>query len=394
MDDATERHEHGMRVRREVLGDAHVDAAVAATTHLDAAFQDYITGAAWADVWARPGLDRATRSLVTIALVAFLGAGLTKLIFALCIIGWVGYARLIRGQVLKVREYDFVQAARALGANPVEKIQDTLGIWGLRLLLVTLAVTPFRVLGGWPRLQLFRRMLGLFAFFYISLHFLWYLFVDQAFDWSQLLADVVKRPYVTAGFTAFLLLVPLAATSTQRAMRRLGRRWQKLHRLVYAAAILGCVHFWWQVKADTREPLVYAAIATLLLGWRLHRAWRRRRDARENRVRFDPRFFARRELISQGDRKQGSVEAFVQDRQRDAETWRWTSAANPPRSPTTPPPSRNTSGVAPVSGNDSSNPAQARVNSSQFFPSSFAGMSWRTTRVKPAPSSEARMISK
>jgi sulfoxide reductase heme-binding subunit YedZ len=170
-------------------------------------------------------------------------------------------------------------AARALGANPVEKVQDTLGIWGLRLLLVTLAVTPLRVLGGWPRLQLFRRMLGLFAFFYIALHFLWYLFVDQALDWAQLLADVVKRPYVTAGFTAFLLLVPLAATSTQRAMRRLGRRWQKIHRLVYAAAILGCVHFWWQVKADIREPLVYAAIAALLLGWRLHRAWRRRRAA-------------------------------------------------------------------------------------------------------------------
>jgi sulfoxide reductase heme-binding subunit YedZ len=170
-------------------------------------------------------------------------------------------------------------AARALGANPVEKVQDTLGIWGLRLLLATLAVTPLRVLGGWPRVQLFRRMLGLFAFFYVTLHFLWYLFVDQAFDWAQLLADVAKRPYVTAGFTAFLLLVPLAATSTQRAMRRLGRRWQKLHRLVYAAAILGCVHFWWQVKADVREPLVYAAIAALLLGWRLQRAWRRRRTA-------------------------------------------------------------------------------------------------------------------
>ena len=166
--------------------------------------------------------------------------------------------------------------AIALGANPVEKIQDTLGIWGLRFLLLTLAVTPLRVIGGWPRLQLFRRMLGLFAFFYISMHFLWYLFVDQAFNWEQLLADVAKRPYITAGFTAFLVLVPLAVTSTQKAMRRLGRRWQKLHRLVYAAAILGCVHFWWQVKADIREPLVYAAIAALLLGWRLQHYWRRR----------------------------------------------------------------------------------------------------------------------
>jgi sulfoxide reductase heme-binding subunit YedZ len=164
----------------------------------------------------------------------------------------------------------------SLGANPVEKIQDTLGIWGLRLLLVTLAVTPLRELGGWPRLSAFRRMLGLYAFFYIALHFLFYLFVDQAFDWRQLLADVAKRPYITLGFTALLLLVPLAATSTRRAMRRLGRRWQTLHRLVYVAVILGCVHFWWQVKADVREPLVYAAITAVLLGWRLQRHWRRR----------------------------------------------------------------------------------------------------------------------
>lgn len=170
-------------------------------------------------------------------------------------------------------------AARSLGANPVEKIQDTLGIWGLRLLLVTLLVTPLRVIGGWPRLQSFRRMLGLFAFFYVAMHFAWYLFVDQAFAWSQLLADIAKRPYITAGFLAFVLLVPLAATSTQAAMRRLGRRWQKLHRLVYPAAVLGCVHYWWQVKADVREPLIYAGIAAILLGWRAVRAWRRSRAA-------------------------------------------------------------------------------------------------------------------
>jgi sulfoxide reductase heme-binding subunit YedZ len=165
-----------------------------------------------------------------------------------------------------------------LGANPVEKIQDTLGIWGLRLLLVTLTVTPLRELGGWTRLLAFRRMLGLYAFFYVALHFLFYLFVDQAFDWQQLLADVAKRPYITVGFAALLLLVPLAVTSTKRAMRRLGRRWQKLHRLVYVVVILGCVHFWWQVKADIREPLVYAAITALLLGWRLQR-YRQRRAA-------------------------------------------------------------------------------------------------------------------
>jgi sulfoxide reductase heme-binding subunit YedZ len=196
------------------------------------------------------------------------------LLFLLCL----APAAWLAAVILALQSGDLTgAAARALGANPVEKVQDTLGIWGLRLLLVTLAVTPLRVIGGWPRLQLFRRMLGLFAFFYVSLHFLWYLFVDQAFDWRQLAGDVVKRPYITAGFTAFLLLVPLAATSTRRAMRRLGRRWQKLHRLAYVAAILGCVHYWWQVKADVREPLTYAAVLALLLGWRLYD--RRRRSA-------------------------------------------------------------------------------------------------------------------
>ena len=174
----------------------------------------------------------------------------------------------------------FGWASVDLGVNPVETMQDTLGIWGLRLLLVTLAVTPLRVIGGWPRVQAFRRMLGLFAFTYILLHFLFYLFVDQAFDWPQLVADIAKRPYITVGFTALLLLIPLAVTSTRAAMRRLGRRWQTLHRLVYPAAVLGCVHFWWQVKADVREPLVYAAIAVLLLGWRTVRAIRRRRARR------------------------------------------------------------------------------------------------------------------
>jgi sulfoxide reductase heme-binding subunit YedZ len=195
------------------------------------------------------------------------------LVFLSCLlpIAWLaaGIVALLTGEADSA-------AARALGANPVEEVQDTLGIWGLRFLLLTLAVTPLRVAGGWPRLLLFRRMLGLFAFACIALHFLWYLFVDQAFDWAQLLADVAKRPYITAGFTAFLLLIPLAVTSTQAAMRRLGRRWQSLHRLVYPATVLGCVHFWWQVKADIREPLVYAAIAALLLGWRAVRAWRRR----------------------------------------------------------------------------------------------------------------------
>jgi methionine sulfoxide reductase heme-binding subunit len=190
------------------------------------------------------------------------------IVFLLCL--WP--AAWLAAGILALQSGDVSSApARALGVNPVETAQDTLGIWGLRLLLVTLAITPLRVIGGWPWLQAYRRMLGLFAFFYVAMHLLWYLFVDQAFDWRQLAADVVKRPYVTAGFTAFLLLVPLAATSTRGAMRRLGRRWAKLHRLVYAAAALACVHFWWQVKADIREPLVYASILALLLGWRVYR---------------------------------------------------------------------------------------------------------------------------
>ena len=206
--------------------------------------------------------------------------------FLLCLLpaAWLalGLYALVQGDVAS-------PAARALGANPVEKAQDTLGVWGLRFLLVTLAVTPLRVLLGVPKLHLFRRMLGLFAFFYVSMHFLWYLFVDQAFDWEQLAADVVKRPYITAGFTALLLLAPLAVTSTRRAMRRLGRRWEKLHRLVYPAAVLACVHFWWQVKADIREPAVYAAVLALLLGWRIAKRRRNRAAISAARARGERR---------------------------------------------------------------------------------------------------------
>jgi sulfoxide reductase heme-binding subunit YedZ len=166
-----------------------------------------------------------------------------------------------------------------LGANPIETVEHATGASALRLLLATLAVTPLRVLTGFAKLHLFRRMLGLFAFAYVAMHFLWYLFVDQDFAFAQLAADVVKRPYVTAGFTALALLVPLAVTSTRRSMRRLGRRWEKLHRLVYPAAILACIHFWWQVKADIREPAAYAGVLALLLGWRLLDRRRRRGTA-------------------------------------------------------------------------------------------------------------------
>jgi sulfoxide reductase heme-binding subunit YedZ len=156
----------------------------------------------------------------------------------------------------------------SLGANPVEEILHTLGKWGLNFLLITLCVTPLRQLTGWIHWMRFRRMLGLTAFFYLLGHFVFYLLVDQGLDYRSVLEDVVKRPYITVGFTGLMLLLPLALTSTRASMRRLGRRWQKLHRLVYVAALLGCVHFYWQVKADVREPLYYLAALGALLGWR------------------------------------------------------------------------------------------------------------------------------
>jgi sulfoxide reductase heme-binding subunit YedZ len=163
----------------------------------------------------------------------------------------------------------FGVAGMSLGANPIEELIHRLGIWGLNFLLITLTVTPLRRLTGKNWLLRFRRMLGLFAFFYVLLHFLTYSGLDQRFDLSAIIEDIAERPYITVGFTALLLLVPLAATSTQAMMRRLGRRWQKLHRLVYLIAILGVVHFYWQVKLDTLEALIYAAILAILLAYRL-----------------------------------------------------------------------------------------------------------------------------
>jgi sulfoxide reductase heme-binding subunit YedZ len=160
----------------------------------------------------------------------------------------------------------------SLGPNPTEAVMDVLGKWGLRLLLVTLAITPLRTIFAAPLLLGLRRMLGLFAFTYVALHFLVWLLLDRWLDLTAVLEDVAKRPFITAGLTALLLLVPLAVTSTAGWMRRLGRRWQRLHRLVYPAAILACVHYWWQVKADLREPLIYATLLIVLLGWRVHRA--------------------------------------------------------------------------------------------------------------------------
>ena len=163
----------------------------------------------------------------------------------------------------------FGVAGMSLGANPIEELIHRLGIWGLNFLLVTLAVAPLRRLTGKSWLLRFRRMLGLFAFFYVLMHFLAYAGLDQRFDLPVIFEDVVERPFITIGFSAFLLLIPLAVTSTNAMMKRLGRRWQKLHRLVYVIAILGVVHFYWQVKLDTLEPLIYAAILAVLFGYRL-----------------------------------------------------------------------------------------------------------------------------
>ena len=161
-----------------------------------------------------------------------------------------------------------------LGANPVEMIQDTLGQWGLRFLVITLAITPLRDWFNATWLIPLRRMLGLFAFAYVLLHFLTWLILDQGLYWSGVIEDIAKRPFITIGFLALVLLVPLAVTSTNRMMRRLGKRWKRLHRLIYPISVLAIWHYYWQVKADVREPLIYAAIVAVLLGWRI---WKVRR---------------------------------------------------------------------------------------------------------------------
>lgn len=159
--------------------------------------------------------------------------------------------------------------ADGLGANPIEFITRSTGTWTLVFLLITLSVTPLRHLTGRNALIRYRRMLGLFAFFYACLHFTTYIWLDQFFEWPAIVKDVIKRPFITVGFAAFVLLIPLAATSTHAMQRRLKRRWQQLHRLVYLIAICGVLHYWWLVKKDVTEPAWYALVLALLLGYRL-----------------------------------------------------------------------------------------------------------------------------
>lgn len=191
----------------------------------------------------------------------------------------VGHAAVITLALLPLAGLVLGAARGALGANPVETITHETGGWALRLLLAPLAITPLRRFAGWTFLAPWRRSLGLLAFFYATLHFATFLALDLGFELSALAEEVAERPYVTLGFTALLLLTPLALTSTRAWQRRLGRRWLTLHRLVYVAAGLAVLHFLWLVKADLAEPLAYAAVLAALLGSRLL-PWTPRRTTR------------------------------------------------------------------------------------------------------------------
>jgi len=197
-------------------------------------------------------------------------------------------AVLFIAALLPLARLFYLGSAGGLGANPVEFVSRSLGTWTLVALVVTLSITPLRLATGWAWPMRLRRMFGLFTFFYAVLHLGAYLWLDQWFDMAAIWKDVLKRPFITAGFAAMVLLVPLAVTSSNGWVRRLGgRNWQRLHRLVYAVAVLAVVHFWWQkaAKNDVGEPLVYAVVVGLLLGLRLLR-WAQQRygsiDSRAN----------------------------------------------------------------------------------------------------------------
>jgi sulfoxide reductase heme-binding subunit YedZ len=156
-----------------------------------------------------------------------------------------------------------------LGINPVEDLELTTGIWALRFLVITLAVTPVRRITRWNRVIQYRRMFGLFTFFYVCVHFAIYIGIDQFFAFGSILKDVAKRPFITMGFTAFVLMIPLALTSTKGWIRRLGRRWQALHRLIYISAVCAAIHYLWKVKVMIGSPVYYAMVIGLLLGFRI-----------------------------------------------------------------------------------------------------------------------------
>ncbi len=159
--------------------------------------------------------------------------------------------------------------SEGFGANPIETINRYTGDWALRILLLTLAFSPIVRVTRWNNIIQYRRMVGLFAFFYVCMHVISYIVLDQYFNFSEIIDDVFKRPFITAGFSAFILLIPLALTSTNKMVERLQYRWIQLHRLIYLISILAVLHFWWMVKVDTREPMIYAIILAVLLGFRL-----------------------------------------------------------------------------------------------------------------------------
>lgn len=165
--------------------------------------------------------------------------------------------------------------ADKLGANPLEAVIRGLGDWGLRILLLTLLVSPLRRLLDWAQLLRIRRMLGLYAYFYVVLHLLGYLWFDQFFDWQEIWLDILERPFITVGMISVVLLTPLALTSTKGMVRRLGKNWKRLHWLVYPISMLAILHFWWMVKLDKTEPAIYAVLLAILLGERLYRRFAR-----------------------------------------------------------------------------------------------------------------------
>ena len=165
---------------------------------------------------------------------------------------------------------DLFELTGGLGANPIEEIQDRFGNWAIRFIMITLTVTPLRRLTGWNWLARFRRMFGLFTFFYVLLHFLTWLILDQGLLLSAIAEDLTKRPFITLGFTALVLLTSMAVTSTAGMRRHMGRRWQKLHYAAYPVGVLGVWHYWWQVKKDTSDAKIYAAILAVLLGLRIY----------------------------------------------------------------------------------------------------------------------------
>ena len=195
------------------------------------------------------------------------------IIFLLCLVP----ALLVVKDVLVAT--GILEISGGLGANPVEDIQDRFGNWTLRFIMITLAVTPLRRVSKWNWLSRFRRMFGLFTFFYALLHFLVWLVLDQEMRLSAILEDITERPFITIGFVALVILTSLAITSFTALRRRMGRRWQTLHNLAYVVGMLGVWHYWWQVKKDITEPLIYAAVLSVLLGARLIWRWHKKSPA-------------------------------------------------------------------------------------------------------------------